>query len=111
MFDNIMNFIVNIIFWGVLILFALLWIILLPLGGIKTKKVNNNSKKTSKNNISLLDLFITKKQLSGKEKLPEEHEDYDEKLKKEFIKKGEHSSYNFEEEDLEEDDFHYEDDK
>ena len=35
----------------------------------------------------------------------------DEKLKKEFIKKGEQDTFNFEEEDLEEDDYHYEDDK
>ena len=37
-------------------------------------------------------------------------EDEEDKLKKEFIKKGEQEDYNFEEEDLEEDDYHYEDD-
>lgn len=37
-------------------------------------------------------------------------EDPEEKLKKEFIEKGEQEDFNFEEEDLEEDDYHYEDD-
>ena len=37
-------------------------------------------------------------------------EDEDDKSKKEFIEKGEQEEYNFEEEDLEEDDYHYEDD-
>lgn len=36
--------------------------------------------------------------------------DADDELKEEYIKKGEQEEYNFEEEDLEEDDFHYEDD-
>ena len=31
-------------------------------------------------------------------------------IKKEFVKKDEQEDYNFEEEDLEEDDYHYEDD-
>ena len=39
-----------------------------------------------------------------------EKEDEEDKLKKEFIKKGEQEDYNFEEEELEEDDYHYEDD-
>ena len=43
-------------------------------------------------------------------KLPGVHEDYDEKLKKELIKEGKYDDFNFEEEDLEEDDYHYEDD-
>ncbi len=38
-------------------------------------------------------------------------EDEEDKLKKEFIEKGEQDSINFEEEDLEEDDYYYEDDK
>jgi len=52
--------------------------------------------------MGLLDLLIT----NNKDKDTE-----DEKLKKEFIKKGEQDIFNFEEEDLEEDDYHYEDDK
>lgn len=52
--------------------------------------------------MGLLDLLIT----NNKDKEPE-----DEKLKKEFIKKGEQDEFNFEEEDLEEDDYYYEDDK
>ena len=38
-------------------------------------------------------------------------EDEEDKLKKEFIKNGEQEDYNFEEEDLEEDDYYYEYDK
>ncbi len=52
--------------------------------------------------MGLLDLFITK---------DNNKESEDEKLKKEFIKKGEQDEFNFEEEDLEEDDYYYEDDK
>ena len=37
-------------------------------------------------------------------------EDSDDKLLKEFIDKGEQEDFNFEEEDLEEDDYHFEDD-
>ena len=48
--------------------------------------------------MGLFDLFTSDK------------EDEEDKLKKEFIKKGEQEDYNFEEEDLEEDDYHYEDD-
>jgi hypothetical protein len=51
--------------------------------------------------MGLLDLLIgdTKK------------EDEEDKLKKEYIDKGEQENYNFEEEDLEEDDYFYDDDK
>ena len=38
-------------------------------------------------------------------------EDEEDKLKKEFVDKGEQEEFNFEEEDLEEDDYYYEDDK
>ena len=50
--------------------------------------------------MGLLDMFL------GNDK-----EDEEDKLKDEFVKKGEQEDYNFEEEDLEEDDYHYEDDK
>lgn len=52
--------------------------------------------------MGLLDLFIK----DNKDK-----DTADEKLKKEFIKKGEQDKFNFEEEELEEDDYYYEDDK
>ena len=38
-----------------------------------------------------------------------EKEDEDEKLKKELIDSGEQEEFNFEEEELEEDDYHFED--
>ena len=38
-------------------------------------------------------------------------EDEEDKLKGEFVKKGEQEDYNFEEEELEEDDYYYENDK
>ncbi len=38
-------------------------------------------------------------------------EDEEDKLKGEFVEKGEQEEYNFEEEELEEDDYYYEDDK
>ena len=37
--------------------------------------------------------------------------DEEDKLKNEFVDNGEQEDYNFEEEDLEEDDYYYEDDK
>lgn len=43
-------------------------------------------------------------------RLPGVHEDYDEEVKKKLIKEGKYDSYNFDEEDLEKDDYHYEDD-
>jgi hypothetical protein len=36
--------------------------------------------------------------------------DEEDKLKEEFIEKGEQEDFNFEEEELEEDDYHFEDD-
>ncbi len=55
-----------------------------------------------KNNTSIFDLLF------GNNKPNIDEED---KLKKEFIKKGEQDEFNFEEEELEEDDYYYEDDK
>lgn len=57
-------------------------------------------KDNKNNNVSILDILF------GNDK----KEDEEDKLKKEFIDKGEQEDFNFEEEELEEDDYHYDDD-
>ena len=54
-------------------------------------------KDNKNNNVSILDILF------GNDK----KEDEEDKLKKEFIDKGEQEDFNFEEEELEEDDYHY----
>ena len=111
MFDSIMNFIVGIIFWVALIVAFLGWILspiltyLLSCLGVNTKSNHKSTYKTKTKNKAI----SNNKNISSR--FPGVHEDYDEELQKELIKEGKHDSYNFEEEDLEEDDYHYEDDK
>ena len=57
-------------------------------------------KDNKNNNVSILDILF------GNDK----KEDEEDKLKKEFIDKGEQEDFNFEEEELEEDNYHYDDD-
>ena len=57
-------------------------------------------KDNKNNNVSILDILF------GNDK----KEDEEDKIKKEFIDKGEQEDFNFEEEELEEDDYHYDDD-
>ena len=117
MFDAIMNFIVDIIFWGVLIFMGLLWLFGGLIGIFFTGTTSKTSKSRAYNKPSqsknTKTKYTTSKQTTSWDKsfkLPGVHEDYDEELRKELIKEGKYDSYNFDEEDLEEDDYHYEDD-
>ena len=99
---------------GECIVFVYLWII-----AIKHLKSGNYIRNTTSNYNSYkiknkkINTKANKKEINQKKKssnLPGVHEDYDEELQKELIKEEKYDSYNFEEEDLEEDDYHFEDD-
>ena len=69
-----------------------------------TKWVNGNSKRKRTTN-------RYKPKYKSNKKSHGVHKYDDDTLRKEFVKNGEQEKFNFEEEDLEEDDYYYEDDK
>ena len=110
MFDSIMNFIVNIIFWSCLILFGI-GLLFLPFLKLLSSSLSKNKKSKSKSTYKTKNNKNVLNNKKTSNRLPGVHEDYDEELQKELIKEEKYDLYNFEEEDLEEDDYHFEDDK
>ena len=113
LFGIIFEVLMDLIFWIVLIFGILIWLFsefvgyISPQASKKTSKTKSYKPKKTKTTTQLQNTSTKKPR-----RLPGVHEDYDEELKKELIKEGKYDSFNFdEEEDLEEDDYNYEDDK